>query len=754
MQTEFANERDVLYKKLIDLVNKNIPAEQAKLVTAFIEQYYATVSLESLEAFNLLDIYGALISHWHLLCHRQPNEVKLKVYNPEYEEEGWKSTHTVIEIVQDDMPFLVDSILIEMNRRAITTHMIIHVGGLKVMRNNENRITNILSQHSTSKECLSEAVIFMAIDRQIDEHAIKEIEISLQKVLRDVHLAVQDWSALTEKMHAIIQDLEKNPPPVDEAEIKESIDFLRWVVNEHFTFIGYREYDLVKKGTDFSLTSDVQTGLGVLRADPAKKNKPLIRDLSDMPEEARKLALSKDSVLIVAKTNTKSTIHRPAYTDYIGIKQFDKDGNIVGEHRFIGLYTSAAYNRSPRDIPFMRRKVREVMDKSRLSKSGHAGKALQNILENLPRDDLFQASSDELLELALGIFHIQERRMTRIFVRKDNYSRFISCLVYVPRDLYYTKLRVRIQELLLKTFNGMEITFTTWFSESALARIHYMIRVDPKVTIEYDIKLLEKKVSEISRTWEDDVADYLRENNGEAKANFLIGRYLKGFPAGYIEMNNPMTAVYDIAHVESITDDTCLAMNLFKPIDAPEGIIRFKLYTLDRPMPLSDVLPILENMGLRVLGEEPFRVQLSDGHMACISDFTMMHDKISEINIGKIKEVFQELFAKVWMDKVENDAFNKLSLIANLRYYEIIVIRAYSKYFRQIGYVYSQNYIEDTINKHSALAAKIIQYFILRFNPDENDSRDEKVEKLDKEILADLDKVTSLDEDKNITFIS
>lgn len=747
MVFKISERRELLHQKLVQHIEDNMPAAQASLIAKFIHQYYATVSVEDLMKYDLMDLYGALMSHWHSLSHRNPDEVKLKIYNPEYEKHGWKSTHTIIEISQDDMPFLVDSIQMELNRRHITTHMVIHVGGLKVVRDKNCKLVEIFPPGPTTEKCQKEAIIFFAVDRQADQADLESLQESFTDILGDVRYAVDDWPKMLDKMKDVVTELETNHPPVEKRDYDEAMHFLKWILDHHFTLIGYRRYDLQNTNGDMQLVGNNKTGLGVMRkASDQNKQHKSIRKFSDMTAEAQQLALAKN-ILIIAKTNTKATIHRPAYTDYIGVKIYDKNNNIIGEHRFIGLFTSAAYNRNPRDIPVLRRKVEEVMTKSHMSRTGHAGKALLNILENLPRDDLFQANSDELLELAMGILHLQERRMIKLFVRKDSYGRFISCLVYVPRDLYHTSLREKMQTVLAGTFNSEEISFSTQFSESVLARIHYMIRVNPAVATEYNTAELEQKLREIARTWEDDLAQYLRENNGEHSANKLISRYLKGFPAGYRENILPITAVYDIAHIDKLTEAHSLEMSLFKPLDASEDTIRFKLYTLNKPVPLSDVLPILENMGLRVIGEEPFKISLSNGDFAWISDFKMKHPLIANIDIDIIKNKFQNAFASIWFNEIENDAFNKLVLNANLEGSEIKILRAYAKYLRQIGFTYSQPYIEEVLNKYPQLSSDLVTLFNLRFTPGQKNC-DRKYEEFSQKFLNELDNVKSLDEDR------
>ncbi|MBB72793.1 MAG: NAD-glutamate dehydrogenase [Legionellales bacterium] len=737
--------RQELLNKIEALVEKKLPAEQIGLVNQFVEQYYSTVSLEDLLDHEIMDLYGAVLSHWKLMLNRKPGETKLQIYNPDFEQHGWQSTHTVIELVQDDMPFLVDSIQMELNKRGLTTHMILHIGNFKVKRDENNQLVEVYPLGSDVKDCSSEAPIFFEIDRITDADALEELRESILGILDDVRAAVVDWQDMSSKVHDIVNQLNDAPPPVEPTEIQESIDFLRWILNNHFTFLGYREYELMEENGDKVLRVIPNTGLGVLRESKANK---ISRSFSNMTPEARRSALD-PSILIIAKTNTKSTVHRPAYTDYIGIKVFDKDGNIIGEKRIVGLFTSAAYNRNPRDIPGLAKKVKEVMRKSRLSPSGHAGKALLNILETLPRDDLFQAGVDELLELSMGILQLQERRRIRLFLRKDTYGRFMSCLVYVPRDRYNTELRQDMQKILEKAFNAEEASFATQFSESILARIHFMIRVNRDEPLpDYDHDQLEAALKEVGRLWQDDLRDNLLEAYGEEKGNQLAHTYGNAFPAGYRETKTTRAAVLDIDHIYQLQDQDSLGMSFFRPLDEPEGTLRFKLYRLNVPMPLSDALPILENMGLRVIGEQPYRIGNQGEVSAWINDFSMVHENGQALNVEKVKDVFQEAFEHIWFGYAENDAFNKLILSAELSWREVAVIRAYTKYFKQLGITFSQQYIEETVTKHSNIAKLMIEFFTMRFDVNAKDVSDAKLKKFEKNLEEQLDVVVSLDEDR------
>ncbi|MCW0218243.1 MAG: NAD-glutamate dehydrogenase, partial [Prosthecobacter sp.] len=405
-----------------------------------------------------------------------------------------------------------------------------------------HRITNVFPRGSEAENAVTaEATILIEIDRQNDPAILEALHRNIERVLDDNRAVVEDWAIMREKVREAIDALDVASSVIDPAEVDETRAFLTWIEDHHFTFLGVRDYNLVVKGKETILEPVPETGLGVLRANLSKSSS---KNISAMPPEARELTLSPHA-LIMFKTNTEATVHRSAYTDYIGVKRFDKKGNVIGERRIIGLYTSAAYNTNPRHIPFLRHKVASIMTKSELKPRSHTGKVLLNILETLPRDDLIQATEDELLEIAMGIYHMQERRRIRMFARTDLYRRFVSCFVFVPKERISTELRLAMEKVLQESFHAEKITYSTWFSESILARIHFIIRTDPEDMTAWNFKEIEQKLIEVGRSWTDDLQHYLYEAYGEEHANHVFERYKNAFPTNYSDNFLPRLAVYD-----------------------------------------------------------------------------------------------------------------------------------------------------------------------------------------------------------------
>jgi len=735
---------DAIIEKVIAYAKEHISAERFELFKHFVSLYYSHISYGDLHDREVADLYGAAFSQWELMYQRQPNELKIRIFNPHFEQHGWTSTHTIIQVAIENMPFLVDSMRMEINRLGLTTHFMIYMGGMRIARDKKGRVTEIAPYAISSNEGVVEAPIYMEIDRQTDPKVIADIEAHLKRVIQDVSLSVQDWSKMQTRLRETISELSTQNQSIDEAEVNEAKAFLEWLLRDHFTFLGARDYEVVGEGAQMALRLKEGSSLGVLRDE---SNSKIYRQISLLPSRVRELILSKEQVLMISKTNTRATVHRSAYTDYIGIKLFDENGQLICERRFIGLFTSAGYNAHPKAIPFLRQKVSSVLQRSGLPEKSHAGKDLMHILATLPRDDLFLAPTEDLYDLSMGILYLQERRQIRLFVRKDTYRRFVSCLVFIPRENFNTHLLDQIRDILVNAFHGLEVGFSTYFSESVLARVHYVIRIDPQRKLEYDIALLEKELVEVGRSWDNDFKDHVLDYFGEERGNKLYCKYRHSFPAGYREVFAPRNAAFDIDYAENVLKTSQLGMSFYRPVGVEKSVIRFKLFRLGHTVPLSDALPMLENMGLRVIGEQPYKMTIDKEQTVWINDFHMTYAQASPVNVEQVKDIFQDAFRRVWLGDAENDAFNRLVLEAQMNWREISLLRAYTKYLRQLGFTYSVDYIAETLIHNPSISKLLVELFDCQFNPAISRSKDH-AERIQEQITEQLEEVAILDEDR------
>ncbi len=737
--------KDELLDKVVDRVREQMPADQAPQVEEFVRRYYGWVPPEDLSDRSLVDVYGSAVTHWSFVRQRTPGSAKIRVYNPQFEEHGWQSTHTVIEIVNDDMPFLVDSTRMEIIRQGYAIHLMLHPI-VKVRRDEKGRLTEVLPPDSDLDGALSESVIRVEIDRQTEPEVLEEISDRLHRVLGDVRAAIEDWPRMLERTRGIISGFEGNPPPVDPEDLAETRAFLEWITNNNFSFLGYREYDLITENGEEALRSVPGSGLGILRETDSN---PTSHSFAKLTPEVRKLAHAPHP-LNLTKANSRATVHRPSYLDYVGVKKFDENGKVTGERRFLGLYTFSAYSASSLDIPIVRRKVRYVLDRAGFPPGSHSEKDLMEILETYPRDELLQITKEELFEISMGILHLQERQHVRLFVRRDTYGRFLSCLVYVPRDVYNTEIRQRMQDILKQAFDGTNLEFDARLSESVLARLHFVVYTRPGEVPDYDVDEIEARLIEATRSWTDTLYAALIEGCGEERGVELFRKYHEAFPPGYRDDYLARMAVADIRRIESLASENDLGMSLYHPLEASEDFLRFRLYRCGNPISLSEVLPLLEDMGVKVADQRPYKIESAGSSPVWIHDFGLVHEGRGELQTGEVKEIFQDAFARAWRGAVENDGFNRLVLRARMTWHEITILRAYCKYLRQAGTTFSQAYMEDTLSANPHIARLLVDLFEARFDPSRQEHAEEETDRLTLEIEEALDAVVSLDEDRII----
>ncbi len=732
---------DQLIANVVALIHERMPPDRAELLETFARQYFGHVAPEDLADRPADDLYGAMTSHWHFIREHRGGS-RVRSFNPRLDENGWESTHTVIEIVGDDMPFLVDSVGMELNRQGLTLHLIIHPV-MYVLRDAEGHYLGIADDEH-NEGARYESLIHVEVDRRTEPAELSAIESGLARVLADVRAAVGDWPKMRQRLSDIIAGVDAAPPPGDPDDTAEALEFLQWLADDNFVLLGCRDYELVDRDDENELHVLPGSGLGLLRE---SGDVQLSASFAALPAEIRARA-HLPQLLTITKSNTRSTVHRQGYLDYVGVKTFSEEGKVIGERRLIGLLTSTAYNTNPKRIPLLRRKVSAVIERAGLMPKSHGGKALVTILEQYPRDELFQANVDELYHNAIGILRLGERQRIRLFVRADAFGRFVTCLIYVPRENYNTEQRKRLQAALSEAFDGISSEFEVHFSESALARILIIVRLRHSGIPQADVRELEAILVRVSRRWEDDLRQALIDHLGEERGMTLFHRYGSGFPAGYREEYPARMAVHDIEQMESLADGRALAMNLYIPLEAEPGQLNFKLFRADQPVPLSHSLPMLERMGVRVVDERPAEITRQEGARFWIHDFGMTLARSGEVHVDRLRELFHEAFLQVWQGEIENDDFNRLTLQAGLSWREIRILRAYAKYMKQAAFTFSQSYMEQVLGGYPEYAAQLVELFQLRFDPTEAGDRDGRFEALRDKMLAFLDTVANLDEDR------
>src|SRR4249919_4121387 len=684
---------------ILAALRKRVPKAQLAQAEAFVRTFYKRMSVEEMELHSP-EGWAALASDFlDMVRARKPGAAEVRVFNASLKQHGWESPHTVVQVVNDDMPFLVDSVTMALAEQGIGVHVLGHPVA-QFQRDKAGKLISV-------GEGWAEWLMHLEIDRQGAE-AMAPIEHKIHAVLDDVRAMVRDWSTMRAKMLEIANDLATRTMPVSDAGRREAQEFLNWAAADHFTFLGYREYKVEGKGGNELLCAVEDSGLGLLRGKEVGK----ARQLKSLAAHYMPQSGSVDA-LILTKTNARATVHRPGYMDYIGVLMFDAKGKPIAEQRFLGLYTSSAYNRRPWDIPLVRERYEHVMRESGLRPASHSGKALRHIVETLPRDELFQSSEAELFDTASGILGLQERVRSKLFLRRDRYGRFFSVLVYVPRDRHDTLMRHRIEALLKDALQGEYVDSTVHIGESPLAQLHLIVRPRAGAKVVINEVELESRLAQIVRDWQDELSEQLAERHGEEKGLKLAARYGRALPMGYIEQVGPQVAAADVEHLDALEGADDLRLSLYR--SHRDGGLRFKFYRLHDDIPLSDALPMMENMGLRVISEHPYRIE-SNGDVAYIQDFEVEATQ-GEIDIGRIDENFEQAFARIWRGEAENDGFNRLVLLAGLSWRQVAMLRGYCKYLLQTGVPFSQSYVEATFSRYPLLVRLLVELFEARFDP-------------------------------------
>jgi glutamate dehydrogenase len=739
MPTEIGTIKASLLKELNEELDSKLSGTKAQAVKQFAQAYYAAASESDLEAWRLDDLYGATLEAWQFIQNYQGEAPSVKVYNPRYEENGWQSTHTFIEILQTDKPFLVDSLRMELNRRNLTIHAINNTV-LTTSREESGKLKKLLDGKSKVANKARESLISVEVDRHSNAEDLNDLCETLNEILNEVISVVDDFPAMVQHCESAISSYEGKIANVSVHEVKETRDFLNWL-KDHFTFLGYDEYKVTKKGSKTELVAIEGTQLGLLKQGGNEYcQSQIFHAISEDVD------VDESEFITFSKAMAKSRIHRPSHPDYISIKKLDKNGKWIGEMRFLGQYTSAVYNKSSSLIPLVRKKVESVMARSELPHGGHNWKELLQILEIHPRDELFLTAEDELFEMAMGILQIHERRQIRVFIRKDKGAHFFSCLVYAPRDVYSTEFRIKVENILKESLGCDLSDFHTYFSESILARTQFTLRSSQgNVNPNTDLKSIEKLVRQASRSWHDELRLSLIEKLGEEKGLLAYTKIGMSYPAGYADMFTPRTGVADIGYMLELTDENPLSLSFYRQLENEGNELNLTLYNIHEPLPLSDVLPVLEHLGLRVIDEHPYRLQ-SGGDVVWLHDFNLVYTGPDKIVVKDHRLSFQEAFLAIWNKRASSDNFNRLILGAKLGWRDVVLLRAYASYMKQIRFPISTDAIIATLNQHTSIAKNLVNLFHAYFDPKK--ASEKKAQQLEEKLVASFDEVSSLTDDR------
>ncbi len=724
-------------------------------VAVFLTHYFRHVDAEDVEERSVADLLGLVESHYRQALRRPAETSVLSVRTPVQADDGWTAGGaTVVQIVTDDRPFLVDSVTMEVLRQGWSIREVFHPQFI-ARRDPTGALRSIVRTKDAERDptALRESWMHLEVLPPAQAGADRDarLEQGLREVLQLVTEAVDDWAAMHTKAAETVFGLEHSRPPVPAAEIASAKELLAWLSENHFTFLGYREYAITTDPAaaadgrlGWTMTPVPGTGLGVLSDEQG----------AHQTFNAIPAADATPSLMIITKDDHRSRVHRPAYLDYIGIRTFGPLGQVVGERRFLGLFASSAYSEAVTRVPVLRSKAAEVVTRSGWALDSHGGKAIMDVLDTYPRDELFQTSIDELAPIVEHVAQLKERRQVRMFVRRDHYGRYLSCLVYLPRDRYTTAVRNRMEQILLRSLGGESIDYTARVSESVLARLHFVVRMPVGESMgEPDVRALERELTLATRSWNDEFADEVTTLGSGEQLSTLVG----ALPEGYKEDYSARQAIKDLAALEQL-EGSELQMAVFRP-DHPddEADLRLKIFRRQESLSLSTVLPHLTLLGVDVIDERPYELTLNATDRAFIYDFGLKvaggHEAVERDWDATARDRFTAAFAASYLGESEPDRFNALVMLAGMPWRQVSVLRAVGRYLRQAGTPYSQTYIAAALAANVGIAQQLVELFVARFDPDLDGSpatRTEQAEVLTAGILEALDDVPSLDHDRII----
>ncbi|GAB3703685.1 NAD-glutamate dehydrogenase [Mariniluteicoccus flavus] len=720
-------------------------------VRTFVGHYFRHVDAADVVDRDTRDLLGLVNSHVTLAGTRADASPNVRVFRPVRDADGWEVGAAVVQVVTNDLPFLVDTVSMEVLRQGWNIREVFHpqyvvrrdaVGGLEAIVHSAAAFTDPM----TTRESWIHLEVDAPLSDEPFEDVARELEEGLRRVIGSVEEAVEDWQRMRAKMSETVRLLEamRYEIPCPESERDTAEEFLTWLGENHFTFLGYREYRLTGEGENRAYAPVPTTGLGILRADADEKD--AFHALP--PTDDRPL------LMVVTKDNVKSTVHRPSYLDYVGVRLFDGDGHVVGERRFLGLFAASAYTDSVKRIPMLRAKADRILRNSGYDPDSHGAKAIEAVVESYPRDELFQTKADVLSPVIEQISRLRERRQVRVFARRDTYGRFASFLVYFPRDRYNTAVRQKVERVLMDRLGGASVEFQARANESILARLHFVVRMAPGQRVgDIDLVTLETDVTAAVRSWDDDFAAQVADGG--------IGGHLaavaQALPEGYKEDFSARHAVMDLSALTGLGDQRAMDMVLYTPDEeADEADLRFKVFRRGASMSLSQVLPHLTRLGVDVIDERPYEMNVPGVGRAYVYDFGLKvpgGEAALASWTPEARQRFGEAFEAAYAGQAESDLLHGLVLSAGLDWREVTWLRTISRYLQQAGTTHSQAYIAQALLANVEIAADLAALFRTKFDPagfTDDDERHAEVARLVDQVTAALDDVASLDHDRII----
>lgn len=718
----------------------------------FVSNFFLEISHLDFVNYSDEDLFNAAISGFNFLQNRNLNQSKIRIFNPSLDNNGFDSRFTFIEIVNKDIPFLVDSIVGYLDKNSVEIENVIHPT-YKITRKEDGSIDKI----SFSNKERNESFIQLHINKINNEVEIKDFANGLSQLIETINLVVNDWPKMLEMIKGSLINIDNIANFVkNDSYISEIKDFISWVIDGNFVLLGIKEFD-IKKDKDKYVLNGVDNGdLGIFSS-PHDEMRPGV--INSTPQEIAD-SVKNPYIIEILKSRYRSKVHRIANAERIRIQKFSNDGKVIGEFRIIGLFTSSAYNQSVTSIPLVRRKVDKVINDSGYIKGSHNYKDLVTALEFYPRDELFQIDHDDLLKNAIGIVSICGRSKVKFFARKDKFGRFVSCLIFTPKDRSSSELRSKIKAHLSEIYNGEVADFFVQINDTNLVRIHIIIRTHNDIPHIDELKV-EKDIDKMTRIWVDDLLDAIKSGFGDHNSLEIFTRYKNAFSVSYKNRFNPLRAAIDIKYIEKSLSENKSIFKIFKACEGlSEDIIELKIYNPDNEIGLSKIMPVLDSFGFEVIKEHTYTVEINkesktrERKMVWVNYFNLRFSNINNKFSYKFRVNFEKIISLIWQNVTQCGELNRLAISSDLNWKQIYMLRAYMHYLYQINFKFNKSYIADTLVKYHEITNNIVRLFEVKFNPSlelKNKERSNKISDLSQTIKSQLEKVSDVAEDNVIS---
>ncbi|MFT6101669.1 MAG: glutamate dehydrogenase [Candidatus Endobugula sp.] len=740
-------EKSAFTTQLSDAIKAKCSVKEADKLVPFSIIFFEYYPIEELAEHDINDVIGLLKDSYQFISLYKQKRAKVRAFNPDIKDNGWGCKNTVVTVHYNNVPFMIDSVRMALTNKGILIKKINPLI-LSAHRDREGELIQceVPDNDNQSPGPAQELYIYIEIDRHNKTQDLQAIAASIRKTIADVNIVNGDYSNTIDEMQILRDTIGYSKSHHTREEIYEANQFIAWLMVNNFTFLGYAFYRFTgiqaieTQAAGLSAVAELEKSYGLLNKEEEINNY--------FPVNHDKLSDPDGPLLTFSKSPIRSTIHRQAYPDHITIQAYDADGNFVGVHHIVGLYTSQVYRATVVNIPFVRKKVESIYAEAGLSERSYNGKVLRQILETFPRDELFQSSHDELKKTLLGVATLNERNIVRLFMRESVDKRFVTAMIYIPRDQFYSQLREKITAYISDAVGSESEEFYTCYSESILSRTYVVFRLNESKEKQWDEKILEATVQHLSKSWEESLAKSIRSKYSEDSSRLLIEKYKYSFSNAYQESFSVDTAMQNIETIEDLNEKNPIALCFSQPDKNDNKIVHFKVFNYGAAMPLSDVIPVLERMNLKVIGEHPYKIKM-EGSTVWLHDL-LLHTRLSDdADISEIRQEFESAFINVWRRKVDNDFFNGLVISANINWRDVSMLRTYAAYMKQIVSPFSKRAITRSLMSYPHIAQQLVDLFYQRFDPSKDSkSRNKNCHTINKQLEDDFESVSNLNDDR------